>query len=135
MAHPVQHNAPSYSHLRDRSPDNKRDMIVTATGAYSIDYDAEYEARKDRRQGKGSLERMRAPPVGSSSGLPGAGIPAGRTIGQTDSLSPGIVSNASGYPGSLSRSELIQNIENNYDKERSRSRSRSKEGGQRSVAF
>ena len=114
----------SYNPIRGVSPENNQEIIVTATGAYSIDYDAEYEARK-----KGSLER-RAAAYGypRNSGMPDPGTIRGGTIGQTDSLSPGIVSKTSGYPGSLSRSELIQNIENNYDIERSRSRSRSKEG-------
>ena len=93
------------------------DVIVTTTGAYSIDYEAGYEARKERMRRPGAAGGPSQLLKPRAAGVPGA-----------EDASPGIGNSASGYPqASVSRSELIQNIEDKYDLERSRSRSRSKE--------
>ena len=104
MSHPF--SGMSSRPHRNISPENRNEMIVTATGAYSIDYEAGYEARKERMRGGGVVH-----------------TDASRNLAGNDSLSPGIASHASGYPASLNRYELINNIGEKYDQERSRSKS------------
>jgi len=100
-----------------------RGVIVTATGAYSIDYDAGYEARKERTPGAGGTDKYEKYGGANTSANYGR---SGRTgLSPTEAHSPG-ASGGMGYLGAgagagVSRSELIQNCESNYERERSRS--------------
>ena len=73
-----------------QSPD-KSGVVVTTTGAYNIDYDAAYAARKfDKRQGRFEQQPM----FGGVSG---------------------------DIPRELSRDEMLQSLEHQFHQERSKS--------------